>query len=241
MKKYLLVALLAGVSIFTSCTVAQMAVTPDFMEQAEELPIEGRSMVKPNGSFTIGNYTVANRKRGWVQKSGFSIFGYHDQEATQKHHFSLQNAQGNIWYIFAASYLGITSLQDGKGLTIELSPNMEYYASQFTSPQSGTWRLVTIDPRHYFERKKFTGELSNGTNTFKIEPVYSFKGSKFPTSDVLGYEFKDATGVVGAVQVINNGKVWIKPGLDADTHMVLTSAMASLLLYEKLEQTIEND
>ncbi len=241
MKKYLLIATLASVFVFTSCSVPQMALESNFKEQARELPIEGRKTLKPNGDFTIGNYTVGNIKRGWVRKSGYSIFGYNDEEATQKYQLSLQHPDGSQWYIFAASYLGITSLQDGKGLTIELEPNKEFYASEFTSPESGNWHLVTIDPRHYFKRKDFTGELSNGSTTFKVEPVYKFEGKSLPLSEIVGYEFKDGEAIVGAVQVINNGKVWLKPNLQEDTQMVLASAMASLLLYNKLEESFQDN
>lgn len=45
---------------------------------------------------------------------------------------------------------------------------------------------------------------------------------------------------MSAVQVTNNGKVWVSPQLNPDTRMVLASGMASLLLYEKLNETVEN-
>jgi len=241
MKNYLIIASLAVATILPGCTVPQMAVESNFKQQAEELPVKGRKAFKPNGSFIVGNYTVANVERGWVKQSGFSIFGYHDEKATQKYQLSLQNGQGSEWYIFGASYLGIKSLQDGKDLTIELDPAKEYYASHFTSPESGSWRLVTLDPRHYLERKNFEGELSNGNTTFKIAPVYQFEGKSLPMSEIIGYEFRDAGGVVGAVQVINNGKVWLKPELGQDTRMVLASAMASLLLYNKLDESLQNN
>lgn len=59
-------------------------------------------------------------------------------------------------------------------------------------------------------------------------------------SDVIGYELDMEYKVVSAVQVINNGKVWVSPQLNPDTRMVLASGMASLLLYEKLNETVEN-
>ncbi|HEY4652434.1 MAG TPA: hypothetical protein VIG72_13515 [Pontibacter sp.] len=240
MKKHLFV-LLAGMLVFASCTVPQMAEESGFKQQAEELPVEGRKMLKPNGDFTIGNYKVTNVKRGWVQTSGTSIFGYNDSEAMQKYQLSLLDDQGKEWSVQSASYLGITSWQDGNGLTIELSPNMEYYVSRITSPDGEEWRLITIDPRHYFKRKEFRGELTNGTTTFTIDPVYKFEGKTLPLSEIVGYEFRNASGVVGAVQVINGGKVWLKPDLQGDTRRVIASAMASFLLYNKLEESFQND
>ncbi|MER2998708.1 hypothetical protein [Pontibacter populi] len=240
MRKYLLLVSLAGTLVFSSCSVPPMALQSDFKQQSEELPVEGRKVFKPNGSFTIGNYTVANVNLGWVNMGGFSIFSYNNVKASQKYQFSLQNGQGNEWYVFGASKLQHKSLKDNTGITIEVAPNMEYYASHFTSPESGQWHLLTVDPRHYLERKKFEGELSNGNTTYKIEPVYKFEGKSLPLSEIIGYEFRDGETIVGAVQVVNNGNVWLKPQLAPDTRMVLASAMASLLLYDKLNDPVEN-
>ncbi|MBB6613124.1 hypothetical protein H7F15_18940 [Pontibacter sp. Tf4] len=241
MKKPLIITMLAVTATLSACTVPQMALQSDFKQQAEELPVEGRKMLKPNGDFTIGTYTVTNVKRGWVQKSGTNIFGYNENEATQKYQLSLRNSQGQEWSMISGSYLGIKSWEDGKGLTIELSPNMEYYVSKITSPEGEEWRLITVDPRHYFKRKEFFGELSNGTTTFKIDPVYKFEGKGLPLSEIVGYEFRDSGSVVGAVQVINGGKVWLNPDLQSDTRTVIASAMASFLLYNKLEESFQDN
>ena len=240
MKNYLLTALLAGMLAVAGCTVPQMAVAPDFQQHAVELPVEGPSFLKPNGNFQIGNYTVANVHRGWRKMGGFSIFSYNNIQAKQQYEFSLQDGQGKEWYVFGASRLKDKSLRSNTGVTIDVGPNMEYYASHFTSPESGQWHLLTVDPGQYLERKKFEGELSNRSTTYTIAPVYKFEGKGLPMSDVIGYEFKEGDKVVSAVQVINNGKVWVSPQLNPDTRMVLASGMASLLLYEKLNESVEN-
>ena len=89
-------------------------------------------------------------------------------------------------------------------------------------------------------RKKLKGELTNRRTTYTVEPVYKFENTKLPMTDVVGYEFINGDTVVGAVQVINNGKVWVSQQLSPDARMVLASGMASLLLYEKLNETVEN-
>ncbi len=240
MRKYILMASLAGALVLPGCSVPPMAVESSFKHQAEVLPVEGRKFLKPNGSFNIGKYTVADVHRGWRNMGGFSIFSYNNIKAKQQYQFSLQDGQGSEWYVFGASKLQQKSLKSNTGVTIEVAPNMEYYGSHFTSPESGQWHLLTIDPRHYLERKKFEGELSNGTTTYTIAPVYKFEGKTLPVSEIIGYEFKVGNAIVGAVQVVNNGNAWMSPGLTPDTRMVLASAMASLLLYEKLDEAVEN-
>ena len=225
---------------FAGCTVPHMAVAPDFQQTAEELPITGRKFLKPNGDFQIGHYTVANIHRGWRNMGGFSIFSFNNISAKQQYEFSIQDGKGSEWYVFGASRLKDKSLRSNTGVTIDVGPNIEYYASHFTSPESGQWHLLTADPNQYLRRRKFQGELSNRTTTYTIAPVYNFEGKGLPMSDLIGYEFKEGDKVVGAVQVINNGKVWVSPQLSPDTRMVLASGIASLLLYEKLNESVEN-
>jgi len=240
MKKHLLAASLACALALTNCTVPQMAVAPEFQQNAEVLPVTGRKVLKPNGDFQIGHYTVANVHRGWRNMSGFSIFSYNNIQAKQQYEFSLQDGKGSEWYVFGASKIKDKSLRSNTGVTLDVAPNIEYYASHFTSPESGQWHLLTLDPDQYLERKKFEGELTNRRTTYTIAPVYTFAGKGLPMPYVIGYEFKDGDKVVGAVQVINNGNVWVSPQLTPDARMVLTSGMASLLLYEKLNEAVEN-
>ncbi|PRY14791.1 hypothetical protein CLV24_10328 [Pontibacter ummariensis] len=240
MKKSFLMATLAAVLVLPACSVPHMAVEPAFMQKAEELPVAGRTTFRPSGNFNIGDFTVANVDRGWRRMRDFSIFSYHNIDAKQQYQFSLQDGQGEEWYVFGASRLHDKSLRSNTGVTIDVSPNREYYASHFTSPESGDWHLLTVDPGDYLRRNKFEGEVSNGRTTYTISPVYKFEGRSLPMSEIIGYEFMNGDEVVGAVQVINNGKAWLLPDLPRDIRMVLASAMASLLLYEKLDEPVEN-
>ncbi|MCC9166504.1 hypothetical protein [Pontibacter harenae] len=234
MKKSLLLATLVGVLALQSCSVPPMAVESSFKQQAEELPVTGRKAFKPNGRFNVGNYIVANVDRGWKNSGGFSILGYENIKSSQKYQFSLQDGKGDEWYVFGISKLQEKNLKSTNGFSFRVAPSMEYYTSYFTSPESGQWQLLTVDPGHYLERNKFEGGVSNGVTYYEITPVYKFEGKSLPLSDIVGYEFKEGEMVIGAVQVVNNGKVWLQPNLPVDTRMVLASAMASLLLYDKL-------
>ncbi|MBJ6117810.1 hypothetical protein JAO76_06390 [Pontibacter sp. BT310] len=239
MKKYLLFTAIAGVFSITACTLPRMALESSFQQEAEELPIEGRKFYKPNGKFSIGSYQVADVKRGWRNSSRSSLFIYENVEASQRYQLSVQDSAGQKWYIYAAADLQKKSL-NVDGWKFKLAPNLEYYASYFTSPESHAWRFITADPGHPMDREDFMGQLSNGETTFTVKPVYNFEGSNLPVSEIIGYEFLLENEAQAAVQVLNGAKVWMKPELTPDTRMVLASAMASLLLYEKLNETVEN-
>jgi hypothetical protein len=55
----------------------------------------------------------------------------------------------------------------------------------------------------------------------------------------LGYEFVYKDQAIGAVETINNGKVWFKNDLQDDLKLVLASLSSSLLLRTSLEERIE--
>lgn len=234
MKKYLLITAIAATCSITGCTMPPMALDSSFKQEAEELPIEGRKFYKPNGKFSIGSYQVTDVKRGWKRESGFSIFVYENVKASQRYQLSVQDSAGQKWYIYAAANLHEKSL-NMDGWKFNLAPNLEYYASYFTSPESNAWRFITADPGHYFNREDFEGQLSNGEMTFTVKPVYNFEGKSFPLSEIIGYEFLLDDEAQAAVQVLNGGKVWMRPGLSSDLKMIFASASASLLLYDKLK------
>jgi hypothetical protein len=52
-----------------------------------------------------------------------------------------------------------------------------------------------------------------------------------------GYEFRDADGVIGAVEVLNRGAVWLSGDLGAERRRTLAAASAALLLLEDLRST----
>ncbi|WP_299706881.1 hypothetical protein [uncultured Pontibacter sp.] len=239
MRKALLSVALAGVLVLPSCTLPNMAMEPTFKEQAQELPVEGRKAFKPNGSFMIGDYRVANVNRGWKNAGGFSIFGYENIKMNQRYEFSLQSPAGEQWFAFGASQLQEKNLRSDNGITLAVGKNLEYFVTHFTSPVSGPWRLLTVDPGQYLMRKKFEGELSNGIDSYKVAPIYKMEDSKLPIGDIVGYEFLREDERMAAVQVINHGKVWLAPDLDEDTRMILVTAAASLLLYDKLQGTTD--
>ncbi|WP_018476136.1 hypothetical protein [Pontibacter roseus] len=239
MKKILLSVALAGALVLPSCQVANVALEPGFQQQAQELSVQGRKAFKPNGDFQVGDYQVGHVNRGWTRVGGFSLLGYENIKTSQQYEFSLQDAAGQQWYVFAASRLQEKNLQSDNGVALAVGKNLEYFASYFTSPLSGQWRLLTVDPGQYLMRKKFKGELSNGDEVFQVLPLYKTEASQLPSSDIIGYAFLRDGEQVAVVQVINNGKVWLGSELDEDSRMVLASAASSLLLYDKLHGKAE--
>ncbi len=136
---------MAGALPLSGCSVPLMAPESSFKQEAEEMAIEGRKFYKSNGESTIGSYLVTDVRRGWRKSSGFSIFVYENIKSKQRYELSVQDDAGQKWYIYAAANLQEKSL-NLDGWDFDVAPNVEYYASYFTSPESNAWRFITADP-----------------------------------------------------------------------------------------------
>ena len=63
-------------------------------------------------------------------------------------------------------------------------------------------------------------------------------GTPLPLGETAGYIFEQAGKPIAAVEVINNGAVWLSPDLDPALRGPVTAAISSLLLFEELRKTL---
>jgi hypothetical protein len=74
------------------------------------------------------------------------------------------------------------------------------------------------------------GEIG-GENPWTIRSVLVTEGSPISSSEPLGYEILRGGEVIGAVEVINRGRVWMVPSLDPGDQQRVAAAAAALLLF----------
>ncbi|HQU59573.1 MAG TPA: hypothetical protein PLU64_10260, partial [Saprospiraceae bacterium] len=69
-----------------------------------------------------------------------------------------------------------------------------------------------------------------------IQPVDRLdNGQRALGQQSLGFQFVYHNEVIGAVETLNNGRVWLKDGLAPELRLVLGSVAAALLLRSELE------
>ena len=72
--------------------------------------------------------------------------------------------------------------------------------------------------------------------TMKVRGTDNLEGSTIPLSEPTGYIFSitgPVSGTVGAVQVINNGLLWLP---DSPQQGAMAAASAALLLYQDISR-----
>ena len=78
------------------------------------------------------------------------------------------------------------------------------------------------------------GELSDGTTTISIRGTREFAGSIFASGSPTGFEFFMNDTVIGAVEVINAGAVWIVASVEDELRSPLAVTASALLLYQDI-------
>ena len=68
-----------------------------------------------------------------------------------------------------------------------------------------------------------------------VRSIHRLEGSRWPLAEPAGYEISVDGRAVAAVEVINRGRVWIDPSIDAETRHRIAAAAAALLLFEPPE------
>ena len=80
---------------------------------------------------------------------------------------------------------------------------------------------------------------SNKGEKITIRAVKKIKGqANWINIDVHGYEFVQSGRAIGAVSLLNNGRVWMNNEITDDTKLVLSSVMTGLLVRHSLSESL---
>ena len=81
---------------------------------------------------------------------------------------------------------------------------------------------------------RFAGTLGRegGDATMQVESKHRAEGAIVDSGEPVGYTMVDGGTVVGAVETINRGRVWIDPSLSERDRMRAAAMAAALLLFD---------
>ena len=159
-------------------------------------------------------------------------------EATQKYEFTMKHGEGDVWK--CQSVTGVE--QDSIGLSwaknassgIDITAKSSFVSTFKSASKPGVWRLAMNE--NYESRGIMKGVLSDGKNSIVIQGTRKMAGSPLTLSEYTGFEFLMNGQVIGSVQVIDKGAVWLMPSLDEKLHAPLAVTSAALLLYQDIKK-----
>lgn len=215
------------------CTPARMALAPG-LEREVPLEVTGRNTFKFGEEFAFGPWSVVEVHRGWKTSSAWSLFGLGAGSVEQPYEFvvakggarlqaqATTNARRKELSVMLVGLPVDLSVEDQASLAVSWAP-----AGSASKEQAV--RLYVRGPT----RGPLHGLLDlPGAAQVEVHGTSALQGSPIPLGETSGYTFERSGQVVGFVEVINAGRVWLSPALTAAEREALAAAAAGLLLYQ---------
>lgn len=206
---------------------------PDELAKAERLPVKGRQGWKLVERLQFGDFSVHDVRRSLTKGGDLQVLFYEGSKRRQTFGFTLSGGDQPVWRGAAATNLRRRALD--LGVEVEMRNKSGFSAHLFPADAPETaWTLAL----HEKGEKPLAGTLSRGAETIAVQGTNRLAGSVFRLADTTGYSFSANGRTLAAVEVINDGAVWLAPDLDPAWRGPVTSAIAALLLFEELRATL---
>ena len=210
---------------------------PEAIAQTERLPVSGRQGWKLLERLTFGSYSVHDVERSLTK--GGDLFAavpglaYEGSKRRQTFGFTLSGDGNMAWRGAAATNLRRRALD--VGVEIELHNKSGFTARLVADgAPDQIWTLTLTEKGE----RPLAGTLSLGSHVVAVKGTDRLAGTPLPLGATAGYIFEQAGKPITAVEVINNGAVWLSPDLDPALRGPVTAAISSLLLLEELRKTL---
>lgn len=193
------------------------------LEPLAAVPVSGANPRKWNAPVSFGPWRSEVAYEGMKWDFALPLLGITVGYSTQPYRV-VATAGGNP--IQAECHARAVALAR-KGLEVDPAfGNLPAFACGFQGRGSGTLRV------HATAMGQETGTIDFGDTKWALRSVHRFRGSSIPSGPPLGYEFEGGGRVVAAVEVINQGRVWIDPAVSPRDQERLAVAIMVLLLYD---------
>jgi hypothetical protein len=216
-----------------------MACPPELSASAVEMPVTGRQGFSLSESFGFGPYKVTDVHRGWRVTTSWGVLGYGSSKSEQPFEFKVHANADAPWHAHCATGVRWTEMElnnfmnTGGKLEWGLSSNA-LFTSEFSPPdKTKSWKMVLTQET---QDQVMNGLLGDGTVRISVKGTRKLAGTTLPLTEATGYLFYGDQGLVGAVDVLNQGSVWIAKDLPDPLPRVLASAASALLLYRDLRE-----
>ncbi|MCF8031603.1 MAG: hypothetical protein K9K66_01580 [Desulfarculaceae bacterium] len=219
-----------------ACKEASMAVPTDLSVAAQTMKVEQTRIIGWDSPFDFGPYQVSQVQRGWTESTAWGFMIYESYKAEQSYQYAVTKKGKKPWQCNCATNVNqqvLEGMVGGGKLTWELGAG-QTLACSLKSPTGDLWRMALAASGRSGEPMQ--GLLVGPKLTITVQGTDKLEGSSIPLSEPTGYVFSvhtSTSGPVAAVQVINNGVLWLPHSPDADA---LAAASAALLLHQNVDR-----
>lgn len=226
--------ILAVLTLLVGCQTARMALPAFLEDRADHLPCEGRQGFKIGEEFTFGEYQVHRVKRGWTQRVSWDLAFAEGTARRQEFEYTVQTPDGTQWQGNAVTGVrkqDVSGRIGGGEWTWELSSAINFLVRIADETHQHFWTLAMAEGTSDFV---MSGELSDGYTVYRVEGTQQLAGTPMPLSSPSGFIFYEGPRAVAAVEVINQGAVYLDRELDPEQRNIIAVAATALLLYQDI-------
>jgi len=240
---YIFLALSIGFA--TQCKIPEIAVHPDLASHADIYRVKGKQGLMINQVVSFGDYTTGKVKRGWT--SSYRIpFIVTFQGSKEKIQFDQFSPNGSRSLVYAVSQLKMNEINLANSFfSYPIKYENSFVGVIFTETDTTAWWDFVIHNVDASWGDRSGGfAKSNDGQFIGIKGVKKFEGQKIKNVDVLGFEFYAQDKVIGAVSVVNNGRVWMHTDATTNQRNVMAALASSLMIrqnqLESFNSTMSN-
>ena len=215
-----------------------MKVPPGLREGSVEWRVSERGHFFDE-SLRFGPYSIEDVNRGWTSVTAVGLMNLEKANADQKFEFRIRNSSGMSRSVQCLAAAGWTRadfdhfLSERGSLSWEIGSEKSLACVAAGSGRPGSGRLVLVDS--HMDSMPVGSAVFDGRR-MEIRGSRSLENGAWQSMEVTGYVLVLDGREIAAVDVMNDGVVRIRNGLDDKVLDAVSVTAASLLLYRELKR-----
>ena len=245
MKKTVLFLNMALTTIIISCTTPNIIVSNNLKQDVSVYEVKGRQGWQFNQIISYGDYSCSKVKRSWTTGSGYDFpFGVSFREADEKLSYTqytpgLKTAQ--VFCIGQFKHKEISLISDFFGVSLE---HEDFFAGSIIN-RDLNWDFIIYEPDASSLQDITTGTIRNQKKKEEeiiIKAVKEIEGqANWVKIDVHGFEFIKNGKAIGAISLLNNGRVWMSNNISDEEKLILSSVMTGLTVRHSMSEAANQE
>ena len=225
-----------------ACKTTNIVIPIQLKENTSVFNVSGRHGWQFNQVISYGDYYTSEVSRDWGVGYDFP-FALRFQGASEKLSFVQYTQTGSSANVVCISrFKNVEAQVINDYFAIELE-HEDYFAGSVIS-KSLNWDFIIHEPDRNSLGSSTVGYIINHNDQsqkISVRGIKDIEGQhNWLNSDINGFEFSLDGKAIGAVSLLNNGKVWIRNELSADKKLVLTSVMTGLMVRHGLSESFDD-
>jgi hypothetical protein len=216
-----------------------MAVSDQLQTGVSTYAVQGRQGWLIDQHLSFGPYQSGKVKRGWTKAYDIP-FILRFTGAKERLQFELAGQEGGTAEVFCLGKLRETDLTWFKEYFEINLRTKDLFSGTVVLNEHDSYTFVVENLNQNNHFREAAGYVHGPKMQLTMQSVSRLEGDKaWLGQQVPGFEFVHDGRVIGAVETLDNGRVWIRNNLPEDQRLLTAALSAALLLRSELEGKAE--